>query len=335
MHVNHNVDDFRAPFTEETFEGAEKQARDLLTPTQVNALSTCLTSIHGVFDEFLAFDLETARTIPVFHFVRVAYAAVVLIKMYLVAATPGSQVGKIFGMEDIKVERYLDSLLDAFRATADDDHSRAAGRFLMVLVMLKTWFQRRKDGKGPVTKDGSCPRSGGRAGSIATSDLSRYPRSRRLTDGHEGDGALIPTREPQPQGRLLAEDNSDYYAARLENRADINGYPNYNAANTPLQLLSEVATGDSEGGRAGGAPVSNSWYQSQTSASTSGVDYSVTHSTAPNGFLGAAVHEQGSTVGTAGDNGLETAMEMTLGDDGLFSIFLEDGFFNFDFDNRE
>ncbi|KAI9704891.1 MAG: hypothetical protein M1836_006671 [Candelina mexicana] len=308
MHVDHDVDDFKAPFTEETLKGAGLQAQDLLTPAQVNALSVCLISIHGVFDTFLAFDLDTTRTIPVFHFVRVAYAAVVLIKMYLVAATPGSELGKIFGLQDIKVEPYLDSLLDAFRAAADDDHSRPASKFLMVLVMLKTWFQRQKDGKGLVLKNGAYPRSSAHAG---------CPRSRGLRTGQEDSATSRSIREPPLQGDSPAQDKSSSYAVGLESSGDTNGYLSYNAANTPLQLLSEVAMGESEGahtlrnGDIASDSMANGWYKNAT---IPGVDYSMTYP---------------SIAGTAGDNGFETAMEMTLGDSEFSSIFLEDAFLNF------
>ncbi|KAI9717933.1 MAG: hypothetical protein M1812_004460 [Candelaria pacifica] len=335
MHVDHNVDDFRAPFTEETLKGAGQQAHDLLTPASVNALSCCLASIHGVFDTFLLFDLETTRTIPVFHFVRVAYAAVVLIKMYFVAATPGSELGKIFSLQDIKVEPYLGSLLDAFRATADNDHSRPASKFLMVLVMLKTWFQRQKDGKGPKLKDGSCTRSNGHNGTMVMSDTSGYPRSRGLTDVQEDIAASRRLQEPPVQGTLPAEDKSSSCGARLENRWSKSGFPNYNAANTPLQLLSEVAMGDSKGAHArrngtiADDSVSSGWYNSKPSVITPSADCSITYLTAPNDSSDSVINQPGSTVGIAGDSGLETAMEMTLGDGDFSSIFLEEGFFNF------
>jgi hypothetical protein len=150
MHVDHNVESFNAPFTEEKLRGPDnpdQQASRPLTPTHIAALSTCLTSIDGVFEAFMSLDVDTIRALPVMHFVRIAYAVVVLIKMHFAAATPGSELGKVIDKNNMKVEQYLDGLLDKFKATAADNKSRPGSKFLMVLIMLKTWFHRQTNGK--------------------------------------------------------------------------------------------------------------------------------------------------------------------------------------------
>jgi hypothetical protein len=110
----------------------------------INALSACLTAIDGIFEVFLTLDVQTIRCLPVFNFVRVAYAVVVLIKLYFAASSPKSELGKVINKENMKVEHYLDSLLEKFRATAADDRSRPAVKFLVVLVMIRSWFHKQK-----------------------------------------------------------------------------------------------------------------------------------------------------------------------------------------------
>jgi hypothetical protein len=202
MHVDHNVEEFKPPFTEEGLRGSSTAEPDRLSPAHISALSTCLSSIDGIFETFLSLDVEVIRALPIFQFVRVAYAVVALIKMYFAAATPNSELGKVIDKDNMKVDYYLDGLLETFRATAEDEKSRPASKFLMVLVMLKTWFHRQKDGKVPPMSSTQC------------------------------------ACETQPSA---PSNGADEQAAQQHNPQA----PEFSPANTPLQLLSEVATGNS------------------------------------------------------------------------------------------
>ncbi|CAD6448032.1 cec9174f-2bc2-40fd-a4de-ef3d17758d1d [Sclerotinia trifoliorum] len=215
MHVDHNVEEFKPPFTEETLHSGP-ETTDVLTSAHIAALSCCLTSIDGIFETFLQFDVEVIRCLPIAHFVRVAYAVVVLIKMYFAAANPNGELGKVFIKDNMKVEHYLDGLVEVFRASAADERSRPAAKFLMVLMMLKTWFHRQREGK-------STP--------VHNTELSDSTK---------------PTGDTSGEGTNETDQN-----AAQQMGSQRNGQPSYSPgpANTPLQLLSEVATGNSGGPR--------------------------------------------------------------------------------------
>ena len=144
MHVDHNVDDFKPPYHESTIAGLMTDVKSQpLTTSHVEALSACLTAIDGVFEVFLKHSVEVVRCLPVANFVRVAYATVVLIKMSLAASNPESNIGKIFVSSNLKAEEYLDGLIQIFQGASAEHKSRPSAKFLMVLMMLKTWFKRR------------------------------------------------------------------------------------------------------------------------------------------------------------------------------------------------
>ncbi|KAK0733980.1 hypothetical protein B0T26DRAFT_736788 [Lasiosphaeria miniovina] len=167
-----------------------------LTPAHISALSACLTAIDGIFEIFLSLEVEAIRCLPIFYLVRVAYATVVLIKIYFAASSPKSELGKVIDKDNMKVEQHLDNLREKFRAAATDEKSRPASKFLIVLVMLRSWFQSQKQSQ------------------------------------NQNPGA--PLTGPPP---CLKETGQ---------RTDREGpqQPDYSTtANTPLQLLSEVATG--------------------------------------------------------------------------------------------
>jgi hypothetical protein len=127
----------------------------------------------------------------------------------------------------MKVEGYLDGLLDKFRAAAADDKSRPAAKFLMVLVMLKTWFHRSKGGKIAGVKIESI-----------------WPQPPNV----EGE---TPAQTPAPSSALVSQ------PALLQQQQQ----REYSPANTPLQLLSEVATGGTPRPESRNQYSSNEWNQ--------------------------------------------------------------------------
>jgi hypothetical protein len=144
--------------------------------------------------------------------------------MYFAAAMPNSELGKVINKDNMKAEQYLDGLVDIFKASAAEEKSRPSAKFLMVLIMLKTWFNRQQEGKpsqhGEVT-------------------VLLDPPAETPSDKHTGN----------PQQRSGQQ-------------------PKYSPVNTPLQLLSEVATGNSGGPSRSGSisqypASSNEWQQPQ------------------------------------------------------------------------
>ncbi|TDZ12967.1 Transcriptional regulator WAR1 [Colletotrichum spinosum] len=208
------LDDIRPPFDTATLKDG-MLTNLTLTTSHINALSACLSAIDGIFEAFLAMEVPSIRCLPVFNFVRVAYAVVVLIKMYFSATAPGSELGKVIDKDNMKVEHYLDALLEKFRAAASDDRSRPAAKFLVVLVMLRSWFLKQSKGLG--------------VGSVPGSDapLPRPPTAQSLSTS-------------RPPGTTSEEQQRSSYPPPMQE---------YPAANTPLHLLSEIATNDRSNSR--------------------------------------------------------------------------------------
>ena len=215
LHVDKN-DDLRPPHSTEGLGDPIPGLSESLTAAHISALSSCLTAIDGIFEVFLSMDVRSIRCLPVFNFVRVAYATVVLIKMYFSAKSPDSELGGVIDKDNMKVEEYLDKLLDKFRAVSDGDKSRPAAKFQLVLVMLRGWFQKQGEGQSQGQKQAAPPQK-----------AQENPPGNEIVMPQQG-GAAAP--QPRPSGG--PQQQSDY-----------------NPANTPLQLLSEIATGNDPSSR--------------------------------------------------------------------------------------
>lgn len=299
MHVDHSAEEFKLPpFTEDALRGVGEEPVTL-TPAHISALSICLKSIDGIFETFLKIDPETIRCLPVGNFVRVAYAVVVLLKMYFAAATPNSELGKVIDKDNMKVEQYLDSLVETFRASAAEEKSRPSAKFLMVLIMLKTWFHRQLESK-PTTNP---------------SDISTtFPSGKN--------GAETPAEPP-------SDNNQNGQRQNNQQRQ-----PGYSPANTPLQLLSEVATGN-QGGQSRGEnsnnypQPSNDWHQQpqfQNYDPSMNITQGYGHMPMAGNFDLSLGIGMGMDLGYAMGDGFEQAMGMALGA-GTFGNYSSDNAF--------
>lgn len=144
MHVDHNIDDFKPPFLTDL---TEDKPSDMGTPAHVEALSSCLTAIHKTYDIFCSFDPSVLHDLPTLTFVRTSYCTVALVKLFNAASTPGNKLTEIFHPSVFKVEEYLDKVTQQLRAATEVDSGRVVTKFLAIVIMLKTWFSKRKEGK--------------------------------------------------------------------------------------------------------------------------------------------------------------------------------------------
>lgn len=129
------ADAVKSPFVPE---GAASNAT--LTPAYTSALAACLTAIDGIFDTFLSMEPGSIHCMPVFTFVRVSYATVILIKIYSAASNPSSDLGKVIDRDSLKVEQKLSDLVEQYRAVSTIDKHHPASNFLTVAVLVRAWF---------------------------------------------------------------------------------------------------------------------------------------------------------------------------------------------------
>ena len=149
LHFNHNIEDFRLPFTEESLKSVNN-TQDTLTQNQMAALEACLRAAHGILDTMLSYDKDTIKSLPMLiFFVRCVYAIVILIKMHVAVCTPNSELGKMMKPEDLKVDYYIDSLLELFSHVSNHgDDFRPHPKILRILTVMKDWFGKHKENVG-------------------------------------------------------------------------------------------------------------------------------------------------------------------------------------------
>ncbi|MCJ1434506.1 hypothetical protein MMC27_003875 [Xylographa pallens] len=224
---------------------------------ELDAVKECLKSIHRVVDIFLGFSVEDVQTIPTFHFLRIAYAVVCLVRLHCAAMKPDSELGKAIPIGNMDVEGYISRLLTSMQRAAADEKSRPAQNFQLALRMIMIWFKRhtnsstplnRAEGRTqnfklearPVSTGRTTPGSRYRRISIPTTDKSSGPTTPR-------DGLKV--RTPSITMPENPDEQQQPLSSVPQQQGQSHQYHQYNCAplqvgSTPLDLLSHVATSD-------------------------------------------------------------------------------------------
>ena len=149
MHTDHNIDDFRTPFNSD-FKADVKF--DRATAAQIDALTTCLTSIHTSLDCILSIEPEVVVTLPTHLYARLAYAFIALLKMFS-AISSDNGLERVFSLADLKVEEYFEKTINHLKVSSMRPGGRTASRFCMVMNLLRNWFLNRKTEKSGATEE--------------------------------------------------------------------------------------------------------------------------------------------------------------------------------------
>lgn len=116
---------------------------DKATTAQIDALTTCLTSIHRALDCVLSVEPEVLVNMPTYTFARSAYAFIALLKMFS-AVSSDQGLERVFSLADFKLEDYFEKLINHLKVSSNKLGGRTASRFCMVLTLLRNWFHNRK-----------------------------------------------------------------------------------------------------------------------------------------------------------------------------------------------
>ncbi|RJE25366.1 Transcription factor, partial [Aspergillus sclerotialis] len=111
----------------------------------INALTSCLTSIQTALEAICSLDVKTIICLPTVALARTSYAAIALIKLYSLASAPDSKVGQVIDPASLKVEYYLEKVINHYKVAGEQDGGHAPSKFSVVLSLLLSWFLKRKD----------------------------------------------------------------------------------------------------------------------------------------------------------------------------------------------
>ena len=136
LHSDHDIENFRPPIGMAT-DMFQPFSYKITTPAQVSSLTICLQSIHRYFDAFVSIDPMKLRVFPSVIFMRLLYTGIAFLKFTSIVKTSES-LSSMFGVDDLKVEEYLDKVLARLSEITDNGKQRFRGDFLERFNMMKS-----------------------------------------------------------------------------------------------------------------------------------------------------------------------------------------------------
>jgi hypothetical protein len=142
LHEDHPPEDFLPPFTIDHILLPDPERK--ITSSYVDAISVCISSAHSLIELMLSMSVEALRALPVFNFVRMAYACTVLTKLYVSVLCPTSQIGKVLDRETLRIGIYVPAMIDRLNEAVGRMECRSPATFLGLLVRLRAWYENQE-----------------------------------------------------------------------------------------------------------------------------------------------------------------------------------------------
>lgn len=139
LHDDHNPTGFMSPFRMDSILSIAPEIR--ANSSYVKEVTTIISSAHSMLDLFLETDREVLRSFPIYNFVRLAYAAIVLTKLHISSKSPTSLVGSVLVPESIRLGFYLQALIAKLGEAVGPMECRAPFTFLGLLMRLQIWYK--------------------------------------------------------------------------------------------------------------------------------------------------------------------------------------------------
>ena len=137
LHVDHSSEDFKAPYHMGGIYPHE--AEQVPVKPVVDALAELVESTHALMDVFMGIDVNRTRALPVFSFVRLSYAAFILAKLCVSAASTHGQLAPLIDRSSLKAESYMERTLDHLRGAIGPNGCRVPAIFFNLLSQMGQW----------------------------------------------------------------------------------------------------------------------------------------------------------------------------------------------------
>ncbi|RDL32088.1 uncharacterized protein BP5553_09490 [Venustampulla echinocandica] len=155
IHDDHPIEDLTPPYKLDRVLSIEPNIH--ASSSYIKPVSIIISSVHCLLDMMLNMDVETMRAIPIFNYVRMTYAILVLTKLYISSKTLESQIGSVLEPGILKLGPCLESLIEKLSLAVGPMECRAPFTFLGILLRLRTWYtsqEKEENFKPPVGLQG-------------------------------------------------------------------------------------------------------------------------------------------------------------------------------------
>lgn len=141
LHINHNIDEFAAPFAAKSLRTCSFIDAQDLNPSHLLILQTVIFASQGLLDTFLKLSITDMLALPPYIYGgRVIYAIVLLIKVHKAITTSAKGSSDVIKADELRVEAYLGQLVVVSKLLIANDESNSLSRAFLIMAQLRDWF---------------------------------------------------------------------------------------------------------------------------------------------------------------------------------------------------
>ena len=153
LHVNHNIDEFAAPFAANSLRTCSFIDAQDLNASHLSALQTVIIASRGLLDAFFRLSVTDMLALPPYIYGgRVIYPVVLLMKIHKAITTSAKGAGDIIKADELHLEAYPEQLVVVSKHLIANDEHNALSRALLIMAQLRDWFYLNLF-KGPSSAD--------------------------------------------------------------------------------------------------------------------------------------------------------------------------------------
>ncbi|KAG5914669.1 hypothetical protein E4U42_000365 [Claviceps africana] len=146
MHINHNINEFEAPFTYKSLQTCTSFSEQIDTPQRL-MLREIVTAAHGLLNCFLGIPLVDMLSLPPHIYGgRVIYSLILLCKLYKSMTISTRATADFLLVDDLYLDQYLDRIVFVARDLLALDTGNTLSRSFFIVEQLRKWYHKHRYG---------------------------------------------------------------------------------------------------------------------------------------------------------------------------------------------
>lgn len=141
LHVNHNIDEFKAPFSAKSLKSCDFIEIYAPNTTHSSMIRTITLAAQGLLDAFLGLSTSEMLALPPHIYAgRVIYAVTLLTKLHKAFSRSMSGPNEYIRLDQLHLEAYIERLVLISRRLIAEDGSNSLSRAFLIMPQLKEWL---------------------------------------------------------------------------------------------------------------------------------------------------------------------------------------------------
>lgn len=141
LHVNHNIDEFKAPFSARSLESYSFIDMQASNTAYFDMVRVVILASHGLLDTFIGLSISDMLSLPPHVYAgRILYAIILLIKLHKALSVSFCASNEKFSVNQLRLESYIERFLDISKRLNAEDGRNSLSRAFLIMPQLKEWI---------------------------------------------------------------------------------------------------------------------------------------------------------------------------------------------------